>query len=248
MKHLAPFLLALMLWMNAAAQTDSLYDISPGTYHDRYHVSVTGVVGIPSKELKEAVSNNFGDVGIGFATSLLVNPFGEKKPSPVLMGIDFSYLTYGVDKIEESPSYPQLKTTFNVYNISAAFRFLPKQDPGFAPFIDGMIGSRIFNTRTKVDKNAVQTLLNEDQPEVVNTTNDAGLCYTLGLGFFNRKSKNNNEETKGGFTLRVLYTWGDDVEYILRDSIEIDQDGFLTYETGRTRTDMVLVQLGFVLY
>jgi hypothetical protein len=243
------FLLAvIVISSHAHAQTDSLYDVSPEAYFDRFHVSVTGVVGFPSSELKEAVTNNFGDLGIGFAVSLLVNPLGSKKPSPIFMGIDFSYLTYGVDKIDASASYPQLKTTFNVYNISGAFRFVPKHSPGFSPFIDGMIGSRIFNTRTKVDKNALQTLLNEDQPEVVNTTNDAGICYTLGTGFFVRKIKNSNDEGKGAFTLRVLYSWGDDVEYIKRDSIQLDQDGFLTYEKGRTRTDMLVVQVGFLLY
>ena len=228
------------------AQTEN-YEISSSAYHDTFHFNLTGVVGIPSKELKEAVQNDFGNVGIGFATSILLNPFGKKKPSPILMGIDFSYLTYGVDKIEATTYTPPLKTTFNVYNISGAFRFLPKQSPGFAPFIDGMIGSRIFNTRTKIDKNIVDTILNEDQPEVINTTNDAGLCYTVGVGFFNRKSRKDND-LKGSFTLRFLYTWGDDTEYILRDSIKLDSSNFVTYETGHARTDMFLIQFGFTLY
>lgn len=229
----------------AFAQTED-YEVSPSAYHDTFHFNVTGLVGIPSKELKEAVQNDFGDLGVGFATSILMNPFGKKKPSPILMGIDFSYLTYGVDKIDESSSNPPLKTAFNVYNISAAFRFLPRQSTGFAPFIDGMVGSRIFNTRTKINKDIVDTILNEDQPEVINTTNDAGLCYTVGIGFFNRKPK--DDQLKGSFTLRFLYTWGDDAEYIIRDSIKLDSDNFVTYETGRTRTDMFLIQLGFTLY
>lgn len=227
------------------AQTEN-YEISPAAYHDTFHFNFTGIVGIPSKELKEAVKNNFGDIGVGFATSILLNPFGKKKPSPILMGIDFSYITYGVDKIDETALTPPLKTTFNVYNISAAFRFLPKQSSGFAPFIDGMIGSRIFNTRTKIDKDISDTILNEDQPEVINTTNDSGLCYTLGIGFFNRKS--NREELKGSFTFRILYTWGDDAEYIIRNSIHLDANNFVTYETARTRTDMFLIQLGFMLH
>ena len=242
------FILALIACINVFAQTDSLYEVSPTAYYDKYHISIMGVVGIPSKELKEAVRNNFGDVGIGFATSLLFNPAAKRKPSAVLLGVDFSYLTYGVDKIDETSYSPRLKTTFNVYNISAAFRLLPTQSPGFAPFIDGMIGSRIFNTRTKVDKNVAHILLNEDQPEVVNTTNDSGLCYTLGVGFFNRKIKTDDQEMKGAFSLRVLYSWGDDTKYIIRDSIELDSNNFITYETGYTSTNMLLVQIGFTLY
>jgi hypothetical protein len=227
------------------AQTED-YEISPSAYHDTFHFNLTALVGIPSKEFKEAVRNDFGDIGVGFATSILLNPFGKKKPSPILMGIDFSYLTYGVDKIDQSSSNPPLKTTFNVYNISAAFRFLPKQSGGFAPFVDGMIGSRIFNTRTKINKDILDTVINDDQPEVINTTNDAGLCYTLGVGFFNRKS--DRDELKGSFTFRILYTWGDDAEYIIRDSIQLDANNFVTYETARTRTDMFLIQLGFMLH
>lgn len=242
------YLLALLACSNVFAQTDSLYEVSPNAYYDKYHIGIMGVVGIPSQELKEAVRNNFGDVGIGFATSLLFNPVAKRKPSTVLLGVDFSYLTYGVDKIDETSYSPPLKTTFNVYSISAAFRLLPKQSPGFAPFIDGMIGSRIFNTRTKVNKDVVHTLLNEDQPEVVNTTNDSGLCYTLGVGFFNRKIKNDDQELKGAFSLRVLYSWGDDTKYIIRDSIQLDSNNFITYETGYTSTNMLLVQIGFILY
>jgi hypothetical protein len=170
------FSVALLAILNVYAQPDSLYEISSSSYYDKYNLSILGVVGIPSKELKEAVTNNFGNLGVGFATSFLFNPTGKRKPSPVFAGVEFVYLTYGVDKIGETSASPPLKTTFNVYNISGAFRFLPKQSPGFTPFVDGMIGSRIFNTRTKVDKNAVQTILNEEQPEVIHTTNDAGIA------------------------------------------------------------------------
>src|SRR5262245_31346761 len=95
-------LLAVLVCANVFGQTDSLYDISPATYYDKYHINIMGVVGVPSKELKEAVTNNFGNLGVGFATSVLFNPVAKKKPSKVLLGVDFSYLTYGVDKIDET--------------------------------------------------------------------------------------------------------------------------------------------------
>lgn len=89
--------------------------------------------------------------------------------------------------------------------------------------------------------------LNDDQPEVINTTNDTGVNYGLGLGFYVRRPKE-EEETKGSFTLRILYTWGAPARYVIRDSIELDQDGFVQYETAQTRTDMIHVSIGLMLY
>jgi hypothetical protein len=61
-------------------------------------LSVYGNIGIPSKELKEAVNNSIGGTAVGAGGTLLYNVGGEKKTSPVALGIDFSYLTFGRDK------------------------------------------------------------------------------------------------------------------------------------------------------
>lgn len=187
-----------------------MYDISPYTIHDRFNFHINTVVAIPLNELKDAIQNNFGNVGVGFSTGILANPFGKKKPSPMFVGGEFSYLTYGVDKIRESAINPPIKTTFNVYYINAAGRILLTQEKAFVPFIDGLLGARIFNTRTKIDKDFLATVLNDDQPEVINTTNDTGINYCIGFGFYNRKTKTSDAENQVSFTLRILYSWGVD--------------------------------------
>ncbi|CAN5332261.1 hypothetical protein BH10BAC4_BH10BAC4_00510 [soil metagenome] len=229
------------------SQGDSLSSARQTSAFDNMHFYLTGLVAVPSPQLSKAVNNDWSNLGVGLSSGILFNPFGQKQASPVLLGVDFSYITFGVDKIAKTPFSPPLKTTFNVYSINANARWLLGQRTGFAPFVDGMVGIKIFNTRTKIDKDLLDTVLGTDQPEVINTTNDTGLNYGLGIGFFNRKERGVNS-ANGSFTFRVLYVWGADAKYVVRDSITLDANNYVHYETGYTKTDMILVQLGFVLY
>lgn len=208
-------------------------------------------------ELRDAVQNRVGKMGFGISSGILLNPFGKSKPSPFLVGADFSYISYGVDKVAENSDHPPLKTAFNVYTVSGSVRALLTQRSGFAPFIDGLLGVQTFNTRTKIDKTLLQTVINDDQPEVLNTTNDTGLNYGLGVGFFIRNAgKTSNYaidaptpwQIRGSFSVRLLYYWGDEIKYVKRNSVTVTSDNFLTFETGRTRTDMLVLQVGFTLY
>jgi hypothetical protein len=230
------------------AQADSLatsFDIIP---FDRAHVYFVGTVAVPSPELRKALNNNFGNLGVGIAGGVLLNPFGSKQSSPFLIGIEGGYLTYGVDKIAKTNYSPPLKTSFNVYSVHATGRLLLKQEPGFAPFIDGLVGAKIFNTRTKVDKDAIDFVLNDNTPEVINTTNDTSLSYGAGLGFFMRKPPAGPNKPRASFMVRILYMWGADATYVVRDSVTIDSSNTLHYQTATTSTSMWLVNIGFVLY
>jgi len=205
-----------------------------------------GQVGLPMGDLKKAIYNDLGNMGGGVSLGLLFNPYGTKRSTPVHIGLDFGYLTYGVDKIASSATNPALKTSFNVYTIGPAARILLSHRGGFTPFIDGSIGAKIFNTRTKVDKDITNIILNTNQPEVINTTNDTSLGYSVGLGFFNRKQTTGS--MAASFTLRVMYLWGNEARYVLRDSITVDSNANVQFKTGYTRTDMILVQLGLMLF
>lgn len=248
MKKIGIYIISIFATTSSWGQSDSLYDISPYSIHDKFNFHVNAVVAVPLNEFRDALKNNFGNVGVGVSTGVLVNPFGKKKPSPIFVGGEFSYLTYGVDKIKESANNPPIKSTFNIYSINAAGRMLLTQDKAFVPYIDGLLGARIFNTRTKIDKDFLATVLNDDQPEVLNTTNDTGVNYGIGVGFYNRKTKISDAENQISFTLRVLYTWGVEARYVIRDSITINADGIVEYKTGQTKTDMISIQLGIMLY
>jgi hypothetical protein len=210
-------------------------------------ISVSLPLAFPTKDFKEAVDNDIEGVGVGIASNVLFNPKGKNGYSPVFFGVDFSYVTFGRDKQPSTSDTPPYKTTFNYYTINGIARiFLTNKTEGFTPFVDGMLGLKIYNTRTKIDKDLLDTVFDEDQPEVIHTTNDTGLGYGVGIGFYNRKAHGEGEG-KGSFTLRVLYLWGDKVEYVKRGSLVID-NGFVNYDTGFTNTNMFMVQLGFMVF
>ncbi|MCX7638739.1 MAG: hypothetical protein N2044_12920 [Cyclobacteriaceae bacterium] len=211
-------------------------------------IGLYGNINLPYKEFREAVDNPIGGTAVGFDLQLLFNPKGKQSYSPVYPGIDFTYVTFGRDFIDGTPTTPPLKTTFNYYAINALFRLMPVQkQKGFIPFIDGALGLEIYNTRTKIDKNALDIVLNDSQPEVIHTTNDTGLVRTLAIGWFIRRpSKANPNQPGGSFTLRIGYSYGSPIDYVKRGSVAVD-NGFVTYEEGRTRAQMILIQLGLNL-
>ncbi len=221
----------------------------PLTAQEANQLSLQVNTGIPTGKFKEAVDNSIGGVAVGVGANVLFNPKGKKGYSPVFFGADFSCMTFGRDKIEETTDAPPFKTTFNYYALNGMTRlFLSNKEAGFVPFIDGTLGLKIFNTRTKVDKDVTNIILNDNQPEVINTTNDNGLGYGVGMGWYTRKSANEeNPSTRASFTFRVMYLWGDPTSYVKRGSVKVE-NGFVTYEEGSTKTNMIMVQLGILLF
>lgn len=235
MKYLTLPILFVLFGLPAAAQESAQLSLQINT-------------AIPVGEFKEAVDNSIGGAAVGFGTNVLFNPKGKKGYSPAFFGADFSYMTFGRDKIEATNDAPPFKTTFNYYAINGMTRlFLSSKEAGFVPFVDGTLGLKIFNTRTKVDKNVTHVILDDNQPEVINTTNDNGLGYGVGMGWYTRKPKDDENTTKATFTFRVMYLWGDPTSYVKRGSVKVE-NGFVTYEEGSTKTNMVMVQLGILLF
>jgi len=70
---------------------------------------------------------------------------------------------------------------------------------------------------------------------------DIGLNYGLGIGFYTNPQKTNT----AGFQLRLLYLWGDEVKYVVRNSVAVDANGNVSFEAARANTSMVIIQIGF---
>jgi hypothetical protein len=181
------------------------------------HFYLTGLIAVPQREFRAVIDNTFGNLGYGFGTGVLLSPLGERRPSPALIGIDFGYFNYGTDKIEGTSTVPNLKTTHNVFTWNGVIRFRPTiYRAAVTPFVDGMMGVKLFSTKTKIDKNLLNIVLNDNQPEVINNAKDTGFNYGLGIGII----ANSKTENHTGFTLRLLYLWGDNVNYVVRNSVK----------------------------
>ncbi|MFM8348579.1 MAG: hypothetical protein ACKOAR_11115 [Bacteroidota bacterium] len=185
------------------------------------------------------VNNNFGNLGYGLDAGMVFNPGKDKKPSAIHLGIDFGYSIYGIEKTGA------FKTSFQVYTIGALARLKPLRISGkITPFVDGLVGARIYNARTKVDKNLLDIALNTDAPEVISSISDTGLCQELGIGFTTNPSP---KKAVPGFTLRVLYQWNGSARYVVANSITIDPNGIVSYQRGRANLSMFAIQAGFSL-
>ncbi len=211
-------------------------------------IGIYGNINFPHQEFRQAVDNPLGGTAVGAGINVLFNPKGRNGQSPIYPGIDFNYVTFGRDFIEGTTNAPPLKTTFNYYAINGVFRLMPVlKERGFIPFVDGALGLEIFNTRTKIDKNVLNIVLNDGQPEVIHTTNDTGLLRTVAVGWFVRRpSKAEPDRPGGSFSMRIGYTFGSPIYYVKRGSVAVN-NGFVTYEEDRTRAQMIQIQLGIVL-
>jgi hypothetical protein len=211
---------------------------------DQIHFYGMLQVGVPLGELRDVIQNTYGNVGIGFAGGVLFNPMG-KKPSPLLIGLDVGYLIYGVDKIPANTIHGNIKSSFNIYSVGLGGRLMSPTSHGFTPFLDGVLGAKIFDVTTKIDKDLIGSLTSTGSG-IIDSYDKTTLSYSVGVGFFNRKP--GNATTRLSFSMRVLYSWGMPVQYVPRNTVYIDASNTIHYQTANTQTNMLLVQFGFQLY
>jgi len=214
--------------------------------HETHQVSFYfGNIGIPFAKFKQAVDSG---VGVGLGVNGLINPKGKKGYSPVFFGGDFSWISFGREKDKPPLSSTTYNTTFNYYGISGLSRlFLSNKSEGFVTFVDGQMGAQILNTRTMTGNNIFK-LIFDDQTELIHSTNNASLIYGLGFGFYTRRVNDKNGNFKPTTTVRVMYHWSNQTQYVKRGSVSIDGGSVTNYETGYTRTNMITVQLGISMH
>jgi hypothetical protein len=235
LKFLLMIVFIVLSRLNAIAQESDTIKF------DYLNFYFNGQVAIPAKEFREAINNSVGDLGVGLTGGFLFSPFGQRKPSPILLGVDIGYLNYGVEKIGANSNNPAIKITHNIYSFDgmARLRQPDHHNKNIIPFIDGLLGLKLYNTRVKIDKDLIDVIFNNDEAEVLENVNNTGLNFGLGAGFYTLPKKING----AGFMMRVLYMWGDEVEYVVRNSVKIN-NGTLTYDTGKANTSMLTIQLG----
>lgn len=214
--------------------------------YDRIHIYLYPQVAVPLGELRDVIQNSYGNVGIGIAGGVLFDP-RKGKASPLLIGLDAGYMIYGVDKIPANAAHGNIKSTFSLITFGLAGRLMASQHRRFTPFVDGMFGFKIFNLLTKIDKSFVGSLMSSNSdPQTIDNYSQGTLSYSAGTGFFLRQRNANNGRV--GFSMRFLYSWGLELKYVPRNTIYVDSNNNLQYQTAYTDTSMFLIQFGIQLY
>lgn len=205
----------------------------------------TGITGV---QPKQNLKSDFGDVTFGFSTGLGLNPFGKKRESLLLFGVDFSIHTFGRDKTTDPVTDIRYKTSHNKFFIGPVARvYLPVRGK-LAIFAEGLAGAHIMNSRIKID----QTIFDNNEEEIlIDSENDGSLGYGFGVGLHTRKQDNSIDEelpeAHASFFIRLSYLSGDRSRYIERGSVSII-DNVVSYRTAYTNTGLIQLTLGAILY
>jgi hypothetical protein len=218
-------------------------------FTEKTQVGIYGNIGLPVGEFRQNVNNELGGTTWGLGMNGLINPKRDGSFAPVLIGLEGNYLHLGTEKTPESSSLPQLKTTYNYFTIGPLVRgLLSQKEEGIIPFVDGFVGLKVLNSRTTIDNSFVDTLLDQEYEGQLLSTNYEGLGYGIGVGFFNRKYDGDGTKQSGSFYLKINYGYGDRISNVKKGSIQVDSDGVITYQNGKTQTGMVTLQLGYMIF
>ena len=202
-------------------------------------VTANFIMGIPVGEFDDNVSTvGFGlnvSGGIGFAGL------------PFMIGADLGYMIYGFERrsVPFSTTIPDVtvdvETTNNIVLGHLFFRLQPQQGR-FQPYLEGLFGFKYLFTRT-----SIKNISNGD--DVASSTNfdDFASSYGVGAGFDILISSNQRENGKSlniSIHAGVKYLLGSNAEYLERGSITRLNNGDVVFDVSRSRTDLVMPQLG----
>ena len=212
-----------------------------GSFH------INGGVGFAAnKEFKAAYRNNMGDMGLNFGTGFLLNPFGiGKQPrySPVLIGLDFNWNYLGRDKYEFTNSYEDWKREFWMGNFGALLRLDPMNNvhQKVRFFGDGFAGWGRYWANTKIDKDLLDTIIDDEQ-YLVGKYNDNNFTWGAGGGLL----IGNGKQSGALFMIRAMYYFNGNYTVVDRETVRIENNN-LNYQVKTVNANMFTVQIGISL-
>ncbi len=179
--------------------------------------------------------------------------------TPLALGFDLGFGTFGRDSRVEplSTTIPDLKVQVdNSYNIVQALFMMRIQAPDGAvrPYVEGLAGWNYLFTETSISD---RRFGGGGEPIASDTNfDDTAFAYGGGAGVMIRvfdwseripESVTGSHPPKSGYiTLSTRYLYGNEAEYLKKGSITAE-NGNVTYDVSKSRTNMMMIQLGFVL-
>lgn len=222
-----------------ALLASALVLLAPAAVSAQTTVTVSGVVGVPQGEFSDAL----GAVGGGLSASALY----QIPRTPVAVGVEGTALLYGYEsrRVPFSLTVPDVSvdvTTSN--NVALGLAVLRLQAPRGAvrPYVDGLVGVSYLWTQTTVGDDGAGY-------DLATTTNydDAALALGAGVGLQTRLHRGVSDEGRPYDVLldaRVRYVSGGEATYLDRGDITRYTDGTIGVSPRRSRTDLVLPQIG----
>ncbi|MCH8568163.1 MAG: porin family protein [Balneolales bacterium] len=162
--------------------------------------------------------------------------------TPVMIGIDGGFLTFGTDRRTEplSSTIPDVRVTIeNSYNMAHG-HFLIRigaPSPFFRPYIDGLVGFNYLYTESTVTSRG-------SQEQVFSDTNFDDFAFSYGIGAGARVQVWDGTPLGQGrvyLNFGARYMLGNEAEYLRPGS---NQSGQFVLEPARSTTNLLSFQLG----
>ncbi len=228
----------------AALSVTIVVSIQANDAQAQANVGAQFTVGVPMGEFGDRLD---GAIGFGLSAQGLY----QIPRSPVSVGANLGFLIYGQETIRTPfGSGPLGRVDVDVVttNNLAGFHGLVRlQQPSgtFRPYADGLIGLSYLFTESRIQDTSGQ------RPDIASTTNfdDVTFSFGAGAGFQATLLDQVSEEgrrTQLALDVSLRYLRGGEAEYLRRGSIREGQDGSLIYDIERSRTDLLLPQVGVV--
>ncbi len=207
--------------------------------------SVAFLLGFPQGEFGDHVSN----IGLGLDFTI-----GVQLPrSPILVGAELGFLTYGRDSRRESFSLTIQEVTVRVIttnNILLGNLFVRLQPPAgrIRPYLDALIGFKYFFTETKIRS----IYFSDDDEPIARDTNLGDITsargYGVGLAIDLWNGEVDLDSGSSGWIgiqldLGLRYILGNEAEYLKKGSINY-VGGQVVYDIDRSATDILRPHIG----
>jgi hypothetical protein len=212
-----------------------------GFSQERFQVGGHFLLGFPQAEFRENVEKT--GLGGNFY-------FAYRFPRNILSaGVAFGFLIYGHETRTEplSSTIPDLivdvRTTNSILLCHLFLRIQPPQG-SFRPYLDGLIGFNYLSTDTSIGDHDGW----EDDNLSSNNYNDIALSYGLGGGAMVnlvkvRRAGRGPRVFSMDLDIGARYLKGGEAEYLKKGSIH-REDGIVTYDVYRSKTDLLHAYLG----
>ena len=198
------------------------------------------ILGFPQGEFKE----NIDRLGVGIGGEFMI--LTPKPGSPFGIGINAGFINYGDETRREpfSLTIPDVTVdvsrTNNLVNFHLMFRVAPHAGK-LRPYLEGFIGGAYIFTET--------TIKSEGDEEIASSTNfdDFAWNYGAGGGLMYEVYRNNDDGSALFIDIKVRYLLGSEAEYLKEGSVIIE-NGQLSYEVSKSKTDLLTAQLGVIYF
>lgn len=195
----------------------------------------------PQGEFKDNVDR------AGFGGSIQFLFFDPQPGLPVSLGLNLGYINYGSESRREpfSPNIPDVTVDVdrsnNLVNFHILFQIIPFSGT-VRPYAEGLFGGSYLFTET--------TIRSRGEEEVASSTNfdDYAWSYGAGGGLIILLSDDIGENMGSLYLdLKTRYLFGSEAEYLKEGSV-IVENGRVTYDISRSKTDLLQIHLGVVAY